>query len=393
MKKTLSVNLGGTVFQIDEDAYILLDNYLNNLRFHFRKEKGGEEIVTDMEMRISELFTENIEGGQMVITIDDVETVIARMGRPEQLDEDGQDSRYSSTENNSSSADQKKSDSSTDDTMTDGHHKSNFNQGNDTDSSCNAYSCNSSEIKKRLFRDVDHRVLGGVLAGIAAYFGWDPTALRLIFILLGFLPAAPSVLIIYLILLFIIPPARTAAEKLQMRGEPVNVENIGKTVTDGFERNKRMDEGKSNRTGLQKFLDVIVSIIGLLVKVVLGILIILCIPVFIGGAIGLFTLILSFLGIVIHIPSFCWHVMPHFPWNSLVNTPMSGSLYLICALLLAGLPLIIILQTVLQHLGYCRPISSRVKLILLILWLIALIVAFILFFNMSTSGCTSYFFL
>lgn len=91
MKKTLTVNLGGTVYHIDEDAYILLDNYLNNLRYHFRKDEGAEEIVRDIESRIAELFDEALRGGLQVITIKEVEEVIARMGKPEELngEEDG----------------------------------------------------------------------------------------------------------------------------------------------------------------------------------------------------------------------------------------------------------------------------------------------------------------
>lgn len=85
MKKTLTVNLGGTVYHIDEDAYILLDNYLNNLRYHFRKDEGAEEIVRDIESRIAELFDEALRGGLQVITIKEVEEVIARMGKPEEL--------------------------------------------------------------------------------------------------------------------------------------------------------------------------------------------------------------------------------------------------------------------------------------------------------------------
>ena len=68
MKKTLTVNLGGTVFHIDEDAYRLLDNYLCNLRLHFRKQEGAEEIVNDIENRISELFAEKLSAGSQVIT-------------------------------------------------------------------------------------------------------------------------------------------------------------------------------------------------------------------------------------------------------------------------------------------------------------------------------------
>ena len=82
MKKTLTVNLGGTVYHIDEDAYNLLDNYLNNLRYHFRKEEGADEIVRDMETRIAELFDEYIRTGQQVITIEQAEAVIASIGKP-----------------------------------------------------------------------------------------------------------------------------------------------------------------------------------------------------------------------------------------------------------------------------------------------------------------------
>ena len=78
MKKTLTVNLGGTVFHIDEDAYQLLDKYLANLRIHFRKEEGSEEIMNDFEMRISELFNERVRLGYEVITIEHVEEVIKR---------------------------------------------------------------------------------------------------------------------------------------------------------------------------------------------------------------------------------------------------------------------------------------------------------------------------
>ena len=69
MKKTLTVNLGGTVFNIDDDAYRLLDNYLSNLKIHFRKEAGADEIVDDIERRISELFAEKLSAGSQVITI------------------------------------------------------------------------------------------------------------------------------------------------------------------------------------------------------------------------------------------------------------------------------------------------------------------------------------
>ena len=94
MKKTLTVNLGGTVFHIDEDAYQLLDKYLANLRIHFRKEEGSEEIMNDFEMRISELFNERVRLGYEVITIEHVEEVIKRMGKPEELIEGEEEKEY-----------------------------------------------------------------------------------------------------------------------------------------------------------------------------------------------------------------------------------------------------------------------------------------------------------
>ena len=88
MKKTLTINLVGTVYYIDEDAYHLLDNYLTNLRIHFCREEGAEEIVHDIELRISELFTDRLNEGKQVITIEDVEEIIARMGKPEDLSDE-----------------------------------------------------------------------------------------------------------------------------------------------------------------------------------------------------------------------------------------------------------------------------------------------------------------
>ena len=88
MKKTFNINLGGIVFHIDEDAYELLDQYLSNLRIHFSKEEGAEEIVHDMELRISELFSERLNERNQVITLNDVEEIIAQMGKPEEFSEE-----------------------------------------------------------------------------------------------------------------------------------------------------------------------------------------------------------------------------------------------------------------------------------------------------------------
>lgn len=130
MKKTFNINLGGIVYHIDEDAYELLDNYLTNLRIHFDKEDGREEIVHDMELRISELFTERLSERRQVISLTDVEEIISQMGKPEELSEPS-----SEEESQQSSSD-----------------------------------THETKGVKRLFRNPDNKVVGGVCSGIAAYF-------------------------------------------------------------------------------------------------------------------------------------------------------------------------------------------------------------------------------
>ena len=349
MKKTLSVNLGGTVFQIDEDAYILLDNYLNNLRYHFRKEEGGEEIVRDMEMRISELFAETMEGGQQVITIDNVEAVIARMGKPEEFDEDA--------EKEESAEEQKQ-----------------------TFTAQETY----EQPQKRLFRDPNNRILGGVLSGIAAYFGWDVVILRLIVALIAFAGSlGVPWLIIYVLAWIIIPPAKTATERLKMKGEAVNMENIGKTVTDSFNEEQKNANVENSRSPLLKFADAITKIIGLLVKVFLGFLLICCIPALFGGVVALFSIILAAAGVIVHIPAFLYDFLPYIEWSSIGTSSISMILFVICGLLVAGIPLVGVLQIVFQSFGKWKPMSTGVKIGLLVLWLIALIAGFIFFFHAS----------
>ena len=227
MKKTVTVNLGGTVFHIDEDAYQLLDKYLANLRIHFRREEGSDEIMNDFEMRIGELFNERIRLGYEVISIEQVEEVIRRMGKPEEIFDEEQ--REPEVEPSRPRSEMK-----------------------------------NEPVKKRLMRDPDNRIIGGVCGGLAAYMNWDATAIRLIFFLLIFLYG--YIVPIYLLLWIVMPLARTATEKLQMRGENITVETIGKTVTDGFEKTAHADDvvhtrDEAERPLLQRAADVFVLVL------------------------------------------------------------------------------------------------------------------------------------
>ena len=195
MKKTLSINLRGSVFNIDDDAYQLLRNYLNLIERHFGNEEESKEIISDIESRIAELFKERITDFKQVITIMDVEEIIDIMGQPEEIIDPGDSDQYGKRERFGPSG------------------------------------------YRRMYRDPDNRILGGVCSGMAAYWGTDPLIIRIIFVVatLIFLSGA----VIYLILWVVLPEAKTTAQKLEMRGEPVNISNIGKAVKKEFENIKK----------------------------------------------------------------------------------------------------------------------------------------------------------
>jgi len=191
MKKTIQVNLGGRVFTLDEDAYEMLSAYLNRISLLYQKSPGKDEILQDIESRIGELMTDKLVEGKQVVNIKDVEAVIQIMGKPEQFE--------------------------TEDAEGDG------------DKSYQRQSSGGADFRsRRLFRDTDESVIGGVCSGIAHYFGTDPIWVRLAFGLA--LIVGGTGVFAYILLWIVIPPARTTSEKLSMKGEPVNIESIGKTI-------------------------------------------------------------------------------------------------------------------------------------------------------------------
>ncbi len=181
MKKTLNINIKGIIFHLDEDAYNKLNTYLEEIKTHFRNKKGQEEIINDIENRIVELFQQKLNDKKQVIAMEDVEEVISTMGHPADFDEDSEEDQASYL---------------------------------------------SGKVKKRLFRNIDDRMLGGVCSGLGAYFNIDATIVRIIFLLALFL--AGGSILVYIVLWIVIPPARTVSEKLEMQGDPVTISNIEK---------------------------------------------------------------------------------------------------------------------------------------------------------------------
>lgn len=330
MKKTLTVNLGGTVFHIDEDAYRLLDNYLSNLKIHFRKEAGADEIIDDIERRISELFAEKLTAGSQVITITDVEEVIARMGKPEDME----------AENDSEPS-----------------------VGNAT----------RTTIHRRLYRNPDDKLLGGVISGMAAYLGWDVTLLRLL-LLVVLICGVGTLIPVYIVCWLVIPEARTAAEKLSMRGEAVTVENIGKTVTDGFEKvaNGVNDYMKSDkpRTFLQKLGDALVMVAGWFFKICLVIFAIICSPLLF--VFGVVFVALLFVAVMVAIGGGA-ALISMFPTFDVIlpTSPLSAIVMYIAGILLVGVPLVSLVWAIFSLIFKWQPMASGLKWTLVILWMVS----------------------
>lgn len=335
MKKTLTVNLGGTVFHIDEDAYRLLDNYLSNLKLHFRRQAGADEIVNDIELRISELFSEKLIAGSQVITIADVEEVIVRMGKPEEMETGAEEEKTFSY----------------------------------------------TTTRRRLYRNPDDRMLGGVIGGLSVYLGWDTTWFRLIFIfcaIFGFKLLIP----LYIICWIVIPEARTAAEKLNMRGEAVTMENIGKTVTDGFERvaNNVNDYVKSDkpRTSMQRTGDTLMMVVGWFLKICLVIFAIVCSPVLF--VFGIVFVALLFAAIVVAISGGA-ALISLFPAIDFVlpTSPLSAIVMYIAGILVVGIPLVSIIFAIFRPVFNWQPMVSGLKWTLLILWIVSATIFFVCF--------------
>ena len=225
MNKTTSINLGGYFFHIDEDAFRKLSNYFEAVRKSLSPD-GREEIINDIESRISELFTEKLGTSKQVIGIKEVDDIITIMGQPEDYKIE-----YETPKN-------------------DFH--SNFAKTSTT---------------KKLYRDKENSFLGGVLSGLGHYFRVDPLWLRIIMVILFF--GFGTGLVLYIILWVLIPEAVTTSQKLEMKGEPINISNIEKKVKEGFneisDKFSNLDHDKiaSNaKNGAEKIGNTLSEIIG-----------------------------------------------------------------------------------------------------------------------------------
>lgn len=214
MKKNITINLYGQLYAIDEDAYKLLEKYLDNMKSYFKKIEGGEDIADDIEHRVAEIFSEYRMQGVEAITIEHVQDIIKRIGNPEQMDANNGEEIYSGKEEKSENMD---------------------NEKDYTNSSTSSAKSTSSFSGRKLFRDPNDKMLGGVMSGLCHYFGSnDPLPWRILMVILAFFSFS-TIGILYLIAWAIIPQALTAEQQLQMKGQPVNPKTLSEEVMRGMQ--------------------------------------------------------------------------------------------------------------------------------------------------------------
>lgn len=339
MKKNITMNLFGTLYAIDEDAYELLNNYLNNMKRYFSHKEGGEEIADDIEHRMAELLNELKAEGVSAINIDHVKNIIERIGSPEEMEGF------------------EKQEIPSDEETPQGHKGMEWFKKNFGTSS-----------HKKLFRNPDDRIIGGVLSGIAYYFNIDAIWIRLLAILIFFCSYG-SPIIAYLILWLVMPVACTPEDRLMMKGIPVNMENIHDEILS--ETKSQTERPTPQRHSIVNlfFKVIITSFLCLIFLPVIGILLFLlflfCIII-----LGLFThssnMLIDFLG--------C-----KFEWIRIITLEHNFLMFLITSvssLLLLSLTIYLFVRVIRRILGRTTThFTSSQRTIFLISWLLLLIVS------------------
>ncbi len=203
MKKFVNINLGGYPFAINIDAYEKMELYFESLEKYFSDYENPHEIIFDIEVRMAELFKEN-NIQNTILSISDVEEAIKILGTPEDF----------------SKEDSKNEDLTFDSDRNTSNHKQSYKE-------------TYYRVGKKLFRDPDNKIIGGVSSGLSTYFGiTDPIWIRLFFVILVLSGISP---IVYIILWIAIPTAKTEADFRAMRGEPIDIDVVARSIKDEFD--------------------------------------------------------------------------------------------------------------------------------------------------------------
>lgn len=354
MKKTFTINISGSVFHIDEDAFEKLQRYLQMLNRHFGTALEGQEILQDIEARIAELLIEKTANKTQVVTDEMVNEVIARMGQPEDFNESVEEEPHARPHTESAQAAEQ-------------------------------------PVRRRLYRDGESRVLGGVCSGLGAYFNIDVVILRVIFVLLFFLGVGAS-LLLYIILWIVVPKAKTTAQRLEMKGKEATVSNIEKSIReevkeigDNYNRFMNTPDGERGTTRMDRFGDVLGSVLRVVLRVAVLIFGVALIIIAISSLIGFVTTLVmghSFL-----------HGGPwNFGWDSDINmgtlinhfvSPGAYTISLVAISFLVGIPILLLLFVGTKLLFRYKTNNKMIGLATFALWLLALVTLIVVGVNQA----------
>lgn len=357
MKKNITINLLGSLYAIDEDAYELLKRYMDSMRNYFRTMKGGEEIADDIEHRVAELLWQKKESGTEAINIETIKEIIEKIGKPDEINDTADDGNSAADmdsvdDENAVEADGKKS------------------------SDIFTYLRNMLERMKGryLYRDPNDKIIGGVCSGVARFTeSGTPLAWRLAIIALVFLPMFignslfPTItfftLIVYAVLWALVPMPTAPEDWLRMKGQDVNHENITNEIIKEADSESAGTEPQGGRRNG--------GCLSLLLK---GMLLILVLPFI--AVVGLCIMAVLFISTI-----FMGAVGSVFPvltedgheWmiEGFEAAPAINVMIIISALLLIGIPIYCIYR---QLKGSGRSITGSGVLVAVIMWIASLAV-------------------
>ena len=367
MKKNITINLCGRLFQIDEDAYELLQNYIESLHASFGKQEGGEEIADDIEERIAELFDELKANGTVAITIDHVKDIITRIGKPEELaGEDGD------TPNGAPQGEQKE-----------GHRYDSFK------SAANSFRENvrARTAGKKLYRNPNDKLLAGVLSGFATYTNTDPTWWRIGYALLllgsnfflfpvlklfhagGFMFSINiSFILLYIAMAIAMPEAKKPKQMLEMEGKDVTPQTLADVMVDDTDRRQPVQQSQM-RGCLSVLLKMLVGLF-VAIAAIVGLILLGCFLVIAGTLIFIFIVPSEFrgglpfdLGYLHLTETFYLH-----PW--------AVGIFIASLLLALFIPVYAIGHMLLSKSGKAQPMSTAQRIGWIVIWLAALLAIF-----------------
>jgi len=340
MKKNIRVNVSGILFNIDEDAYKVLEDYLKRLEQHFKYSQGSKEIIDDIESGIAEMMSAKINESKTIISISDLDEIMKAMGEPGEIDVQDEHEENETYEN--------------------GRPK------------------NSKQ--RRLYRNGDAKVIGGVCSGISSYLNIDVVWVRILFLLL--LLISGTGFIIYIILWMAVPEATTTSQKLEMEGEPINIDNIEKKIRDEINnlgdqlndlKRKHFSKKKDIERPIKNVLNAISPIFYAIGRAFL---------IFFGAIFS----ILAFLLIIFLIPAFffannllfnnfngfVYFSIPEFA-NAIGYNSTDYNILVFAVGAVLFIPLLLIVLSGLAHLFNIREIIKGIKKALVIIWILSLI--------------------